>query len=1159
MEIKSMQYTRTTKLSWLAFGLAIAAAATAEAQTYTPPAVSTVSTTTAVMGLTQTQAVAVDPAGDIFFSQPATPLPGGTIPAGSLVEQPAGSTTPITLYTEAAGGGAYPKGVAASSAYAYISSYSGNLWQVPVGGGTAKDILASCSSIDNGYLGTITIAVDGTGNVYTSGDNETNIFKITPSGTCSTVAGATLAADNNQFVGADAAGDLAYATDNVLYSLPAGASTPTVVAATFASITGLRSDTYGNVFLTDGSAIIEVPFINGTLDGPKAFTVAAMGSSNSVGIGADGSIYATDGSNIYRNATGSVRFSATAVGTASTAQTVTAIFNTAETLTSIAPVSANAPSTEITNTGAGNCAVNTPYTAGSTCTITLTFTPSNLGLRRGAVVLSTSTRVVGSATVTGQGAGSGLVVDPGTQTTLGTSWTTPDGIAVTPSGAVFVADKSAGTVSYIPAGSSTPTVIASSLSSPDGIAVDGAGNVYVANTAANNIVAIPFANGAYGTATTAISGLTLPTAVAIGPAGSLYIANTGAGTVLRVPNQGGALNLLDKSTVGTGFTAPDGLAVDASGNVDVADSSSGDITQIGATTSSTIVTGLTSPGAIATDDSGALYVIQSGVDTILRIPFASGAYNTNGTAKLGTGFTTPTSLAVDNTGNLYVADSGAATVTAIQRTAGSLNLGKVNEGDSSAEESLTLTDAGDQQLTFGSPLDTATGDTGDFTLDTTSSGACAASGTLSSGLGCSLGVTFSPTATGTRSESLTLSSNAVNASSITATLSGTGINQPGTTTTLSLVSPTGQVSYGEPITVSAMVAPVTGATGTPTGTLQFYLNGVAYGNPVSLSGDTASITISGLPATTNSISATYSGDSNFAGSTSKPLTVAVALAPTTTILTASINSTTPVAPNTNVTLTATITSTVAGVSPTGTVTFTGNGTSLGTVPVGTTGVATLTSTTLPTGTYSVTATYSGDSGFATSTSNAVPVAILPPGFQITGAPTALSVSAPGSVTTTFTVTPISGYTGGIDMACSGLPANTQCSFIPGELTFLTNSSGVISPASAQVTLTLTTSTPPPTTVAWLFPLGGLLLFGAWRARRKLPAARLAALSLAILGALTLMIPLSGCGGNSPPPTPTGASTVTVTLTGSPSGATATPPINGAGNLTQTFTFNLTVQ
>jgi sugar lactone lactonase YvrE len=1151
MEKKIMRQTMTARLSLIAIALGMSAAMTARAQTYTPPAVSTGSQTTLVTGLTQTQAVAVDPAGDIFYSQPAAAAP-------SLMEQPANGSTPITLYTEVLGGGEYPKGVAATSTFAYLSSYSGNLWQVPVGGGTATDILTACSNLDAGYLGTITIAVDGSGNVYTSGDNETNIFKITPSGTCSIVSGATLAADNNQYIGADAAGDLVYATDNVLYILPAGSSTPTMVA-TYPSITGLSSDSFGNAFVTMGSSIVEVPFVNGTLDSALAFTVVPSGSADSVGVGVDGSIYTTDGTNIYRNFTGSVRFTATAVGTASTAQTVTAMFNSAETLTSITAVSGNGTSTEIANTGNGNCAINTPYTAGSTCTVTLTFTPAGIGLRRGAVVFSSAGGVVGSVTVTGQGSGPGLVVDPGTQTALASGFTAPDGVAVGSSGAVFVADKSAGTVSYIPAGSSTATVIATGLSSPSGVAVDGGGDVYVANTGANDVVSVPFTNGAYGAATPAVSGLTSPTAVAVGPNGSLYIANTGAETVLRVPNQGGTLNVLDKATVGSGFTAPDGIALDVSGNVYISDASEGTITEAGVSTSAAIVTGLTSPGAIGIDDSGTLYVIQSGVNSVLSIPFANGAYDTNSTTKLGSGFTTPASLAVDSAGDVYVADEGAPAVVAIQRSAGLLNLGNVNEGDSSAEESLILSNDGDLSLTFGSPLYTGTGDTGDFTIDTSASGTCAASGALSAGNSCDIGVTFTPATTSTYTESLTLSSNAANASPITATLTGTGVNEVATTTTLSLVSPaSGPVSYGEPVTVAAAVAPVAGATGTPTGTVQFFVNGVAYGNPVNLTNDSASTTITGLPAANNSISVTYSGDNNFAGSTSNTLTVNVALAASTTVLVSSISSATAVPPGTSVTLTATVSSSISGITPTGTVTFTGDGTTLGVMPVSTTGVATLTTTTLPTGSYSIVATYSGDSGFAGSTSNAVPVAVLTAGYQVSGAPTALTVAAPGSVSTTFTVTPISGYTGGIDMACSGLPANTQCSFTPGVLTFLANGSGGVAPTSQVVTLTLTTEQAPPMTVAWVFPLGGLLLLGGWRARKRLTGSRMVVACVALLGFAVMLLPLSGCG-NASPKTPAGASTVTVTLTGTPSGATGAVPTSGVGNMVQTFSFSLNVQ
>ena len=52
--------------------------------------------------------------------------------------------------------------------------------------------------------------------------------------------------------------------------------------------------------------------------------------------------------------------------------------------------------------------------------------------------------------------------------------------------------------------------------------------------------------------------------------------------------------------------------------------------------------------------------------------------------------------------------------------------------------------------------------------------------------------------------------------------------------------------------------------------------------------------------------------------------------------------------------------------------------------------------------------------------------------------------------TTHAVQPISGYTGGVDMSCTGLPANTQCSFVPATLAFTGTNL-----APQTVTLTIT--------------------------------------------------------------------------------------------------------
>src|SRR5262249_28087320 len=54
---------------------------------------------------------------------------------------------------------------------------------------------------------------------------------------------------------------------------------------------------------------------------------------------------------------------------------------------------------------------------------------------------------------------------------------------------------------------------------------------------------------------------------------------------------------------------------------------------------------------------------------------------------------------------------------------------------------------------------------------------------------------------------------------------------------------------------------------TPTGAVQFTINGKSYGSPVTLSGGTASIIVTTLPAGIDHITAVYSGDSTYATST----------------------------------------------------------------------------------------------------------------------------------------------------------------------------------------------------------------------------------------------------------------------------------------------------
>jgi YVTN family beta-propeller protein len=83
-----------------------------------------------------------------------------------------------------------------------------------------------------------------------------------------------------------------------------------------------------------------------------------------------------------------------------------------------------------------------------------------------------------------------------------------------------------------------------------------------------------------------------------------------------------------------------------------------------------------------------------------------------------------------------------------------------------------------------------------------------------------------------------------------------------TTTTLVTSSPS--VSLGEPVTFTTLV--VSNTTGTPTGTVTFYGDGVAIGTAAINASGVTTLTVSTLSAGSHTITATYSGDAYFLGS-----------------------------------------------------------------------------------------------------------------------------------------------------------------------------------------------------------------------------------------------------------------------------------------------------
>jgi Bacterial Ig-like domain (group 3) len=154
---------------------------------------------------------------------------------------------------------------------------------------------------------------------------------------------------------------------------------------------------------------------------------------------------------------------------------------------------------------------------------------------------------------------------------------------------------------------------------------------------------------------------------------------------------------------------------------------------------------------------------------------------------------------------------------------------------------------------------------------------------------------------------------------------------------------------------------------------------------------------------------------------------------------------------TAVTFTATVSSASSG-APTGSVTFSDASGTLGTAVVNGQGLAAITSTLTTGGSFTVTAAYSGDANFAAS-SGQLSATVTVQDAGISG-PTTLSTSSGSSATAMLQITPIGGFTGTVNLACTGLPEYSSCQFTPQQITL----NGGTAPASVTLTISTSTST-----------------------------------------------------------------------------------------------------
>jgi autotransporter-associated beta strand protein/adhesin HecA-like repeat protein len=257
-------------------------------------------------------------------------------------------------------------------------------------------------------------------------------------------------------------------------------------------------------------------------------------------------------------------------------------------------------------------------------------------------------------------------------------------------------------------------------------------------------------------------------------------------------------------------------------------------------------------------------------------------------------------------------------------------------------------------------------------------------------------------------------------------------------TTTALSASANPSIFGQPVTFTATVTPTPPATGIPTGTVTFTIDGVANPTGVPLSVGQATFNTATLGVGNHTITAAYSGDGNYNLSTSAALTQTVNRANTATVV---ITSTNPSVFGQPVTFTALVVSPVPAATgtPTGTVTFQEGSTVLATVPLNASGQASFVTPTLRVGSHTITATYGGDVNFNPSTAGPLTQSV-----NRADVTASLTSSANPSVlgqTVTFTATltatsPGSGTpTGTITFTVDGTAQTPAVSIANGQATF----------------------------------------------------------------------------------------------------------------------------
>jgi large repetitive protein len=652
-----------------------------------------------------------------------------------------------------------------------------------------------------------------------------------------------------------------------------------------------------------------------------------------------------------------------------------------------------------------------------TCTISLTFTPEQIGLRLGALTVTDSTNtVVNLVYLYGVGVGPQFVFQPATASAVDTATTvgsfTPGSAVQDPNNNIIFLDvannrileESPATPPATPVFSQIYPVLPSTtttltLSNTSGLAIDGTGTLYVSS--GTSVVSL--APGATTFTPVSITGVTLksPAGLAVDPFGDLYIADTANNAVYLVPEGGGAASALPL----TGLTAPPtlsgptGLAVGEVNNqitLYIADTGNNRIVEISLTGSpaATVLAlntlTLNHPTGVGVDAAGTVYIADTGNQRIVEatIPGDQFVLATNNVPAFTLG--NPVGVLTDvSTGDVVVSDTTLGLVTFV-RTAASVNFPTPTEVGTldTTDDPETLTIQGTGNIVSSlSPSFTGTNPTA-FLVSTTPTTPtpCPPPGTFGIGEVCTYDLNFQPTVVGPNLANLVLTAAAAGVAPFSNSASLTGIGFT-TLTHFSLVAISVPPTTPTTINLNDSVELVLTALNSNntvakdySGDITFttsdangkYQGGTAPGTNTSIYtmtlADNGVLTIpvaSGLQLNQYGV---WTATATVTNPATLPPTVIsdtatsndiFVIEPATLKLTSSIN---PTAVNQSTTFTLTITATgPSPITPTGTVTFFSNGVQIGT-PVNVTGTGAVGTASIPDsfatpGSYNITATY----------------------------------------------------------------------------------------------------------------------------------------------------------------------------------------------------------